>query len=149
VVGIGHELRGDDAAGIRVARDLRMRAARWKHVLVIDAGSAPENHTGVLRRFGPHLVLLVDAADMSMPAGTVRWLACDDTEGVSASTHTLPPSVLARYLAVELHCEVALIGIQPGDTTIGRPLSAAVRHGIAQTVVGLGQALRPRAARPP
>jgi Ni,Fe-hydrogenase maturation factor len=86
---------------------------------------------------------------MSLPAGTVRWLSCDDTEGVSASTHTLPPSVLARYLAVELKCEVALIGIQPGDTTIGRPLSAAVRHGIALTVVGLGQALRPGGARPP
>jgi hydrogenase maturation protease HycI len=142
VVGIGHELRGDDAAGISVARQLRTRSARWKHVLVVDAGSAPENHTGVLRRFGPRLVLLVDAAFLELPAGTVRWLAWDDAAGVSASTHTLPASVLARYLAAELRCEVALLGIQPATMTIGAALSAPVSRSVARTVVALAQALR-------
>lgn len=142
VVGIGHELRGDDAAGITIARELRMRSARWRHVLVIDVGPAPENHTGVLRRFGPRLVLLVDAAHMDLPAGAVRWLGFDDVDGVSASTHTLPVSVLARYLATEMNCDVALLGIQPATTVVGEPLSPAVRRSVTRTVVALAQVLR-------
>ena len=64
VVGIGHELRGDDAAGVRVARALQSRFPTSDALVAIDAGSAPENHTGALRRFKPDLVLLIDAAQI-------------------------------------------------------------------------------------
>lgn len=103
-------------------------------VLVIAAGAAPENHTGVLRRFAPDLVLLVDAAQLDEAPGRVRWLAWQETSGLSASTHTLPPHLLAQYLTGELGCEVALIGIQPGDTTIGAPLSPEVQRAAAEIV---------------
>ncbi|HEX6383528.1 MAG TPA: hydrogenase 3 maturation endopeptidase HyCI [Anaerolineae bacterium] len=135
VVGIGHVLRGDDAAGVAVARALQPYA--HEHLLVVDAGHAPENHTGPLRRFAPDLVLLVDTAQMNEPPGMVRWLPWQETSGVSASTHTMPPYVIARYLTAELGCEVALIGIQPADTTLGAPLSPAVQ----QTVYAVAQAL--------
>jgi hydrogenase maturation protease HycI len=143
VVGIGHELRGDDAAGISIARGLRSWTPRWPHVLVLDAGSVPENHTGVLRRFGPDLVVLVDAAEMALPAGAVRWLSSMAAEGISASTHTLPLSMLARYLIAELRCEVALVGIQPAGTTIGSSLSPPVRRSVRRVVTALAQVLRP------
>jgi hydrogenase 3 maturation protease len=95
------------------------------------AGLAPENTTGPIRRFAPDLVLLVDAAQMDAAPGTVRWLDWQDTSGVSASTHTLPPRLLAAYLIAELGCEVRLLGIQPGGSAIGddvtSPVEAAVR----------------------
>jgi hydrogenase 3 maturation protease len=142
VVGIGHELRGDDGAGVAVARFLQMRPAQERPFLVVDAGCAPENHVGPLRRFHPDLVLLVDAADMGEPAGAVRWLAWEETTGLSASTHTLPPHVLARYLTAEIGCEVALVGIQPADTAIGAPLSAAAQQAVEEVARGLEAALQ-------
>jgi hydrogenase 3 maturation protease len=131
IVGVGHELRGDDAAGLAVARALQGTDAPDR--LVIVAGHAPENHTGAIRRFAPDLVLLVDAAQMDAPPGTVRWLSLSEIDGLSASSHTLPLSLLAHYLAATLGCQVALLGIQPLGTEIGAPLSPAV--AVAVTAV--------------
>jgi hydrogenase 3 maturation protease len=141
VVGIGHELRGDDAAGVMVARKLQSKLSGLGDFLVVDGGHAPENYTGVLRRFAPDLVILVDSAQMDEPAGTVRWLAWQETGGLSASTHTMPPYVIARYLRAETGCEAALIGIQPEQTAIGADLSPAVKNAVDQVVNGLAQIL--------
>ena len=142
VVGIGHELRGDDAAGVMVARALKPVFAGDVHVLIVDGGHAPENHTGTLRRFTPDLVLLVDTASLSEPPGTVRWLAWEETSGLSASTHTMPPYVMARYLTAELGCEVALIGVQPDHMRIGTQVSPEVRRTVDEIVRVLKGALR-------
>lgn len=128
IVGIGHEMRGDDAAGLAVAQ--RLRPLTGKHLLVIEAGHAPENHTGLLRRFEPDLVLLVDSAQLDEQPGTIRWLSWQDTSGLSATTHTMPPYMLARYLTSELNCDVALVGVQPGSTTLGASLSPPVQQAV-------------------
>ncbi|MCS7221416.1 MAG: hydrogenase 3 maturation endopeptidase HyCI [Anaerolineae bacterium] len=145
VVGIGHELRGDDAAGVVVARNLveafsnqgpstegSSGVAFWLSdwLLVVDAGPAPENCTGPLRRFEPDLVLLVDAAQMGTAPGEIRWLTWEDVSGLGMSTHMSSLRLLAGYLAAELGCEVALIGIQPADDSLGAPLSPAVRQAV-------------------
>ena len=136
IVGIGQELRGDDAAGINVARALQstVGAIRELPLLIIDAGAAPENFTGQLRRFDPDLVLLIDAAQLNEAPGTIRWLDWQETSGLSASTHTLPPHVLAEYLVNELGCEVALIGIQPQGNEFDAPLSPPVQHAVEEIV---------------
>lgn len=143
ILGIGHELRGDDTAGALVARALMHRVADLgEHILVIDAGHAPENFGGPLRRFLPDLVLLIDAAQMGEVPGAIRWLAWDETAGLSASTHTLPLYVLAQYLIAELGCEVALIGIQPLDTSLGERLTPQVQRAIDTIVHVLVERLR-------
>jgi hydrogenase 3 maturation protease len=130
VVGVGHELCGDDAAGLAVARALQTALADDERLLVIEAGSVPENQTGLLRRFKPDLVLLIDAAQMGETPGVIRWLPWDETDGISASTHTLPFHILARYLVSELDCEVALLCIQPARNTVGAPLSPEVVEAV-------------------
>jgi hydrogenase 3 maturation protease len=145
IVGIGHTLRGDDAAGVAVARALRRLGLKSQHLLVIDAGPAPENYSGPLRRFGPDLVLLVDAAQMDTPPGTARWVDWRSAGGLSGSTHTLPCAILSQYLVAELGCEVALLGIQPASTDIGAPLSSAVRRSVQMLAQRLGEALLCRA----
>jgi hydrogenase 3 maturation protease len=162
VVGVGQELNGDDAAGVLVTRALLKRQrAGWSDaprpvpisLLILEAAHAPENCTGAIRRFAPDLVILADAAAMGDPPGTIRWLDWRDAAGLSASTHSLPPSMVARYLATELACEVALIGIQVQDTTLGAPVSAPVRRairtvtqGLAMLLVAAGDANRPDGA---
>ena len=134
VLGIVHELCGDDAVGVRVAGMLRPLTAGDERLLVIEAGPAPENFTGPLRRFRPDLVLLVDAAQMDKSPGAIAWLDLHSTDGVSASSHTLPLHILVSYLVAELGCGVALIGIQPEQTFADAPLTPRVQAA-AQSVV--------------
>ena len=141
VVGIGSELNGDDFAGIALARGLGRRVDGQSQLLVIDAGPAPENTSGLLRRFGPDLVLLVDAAQMDDPPGSARWLDWQDTSGISASTHTLPLHLFASYLTAELGCHVVLIGIQPAHNGIGEVLSPAVEQAIQDIACDLSGVL--------
>ena len=141
VVGIGHELCGDDIAGLAVAQGLR--PYRGDNLLVLEGGSAPENQTGSIRRFGPDLVLFVDAADLDESVGTIRWLDWHETTGLTASTHTLPIGVLAKYLASEFHCHVALIGIQPANVRFDAPLTPQVRDAVDSVVGTLQHVLSP------
>lgn len=130
VVGIGNEFNGDDAAGVLVVRTLQKKLSESDHLLMIEGGTAPENITGRLRRFHPHLVVMVDSAEMAQPAGSVMLVEMQSLDGLSASTHTLPPSVLAKFLQKELGCRVVLLGIQPATLEFDAPLSAAVRESV-------------------
>lgn len=142
VVGIGNELNGDDAAGVLVARRLqekpRLKALASNSggspdqpaLLVLDTGPAPESFTGPLRRFQPDLILLVDAAELGELPGAIRWFEWDAVDGMSGSTHTLPPSMFARFLMNETGCHVMMIGIQPRqldfDAGVSREVMGAV-----------------------
>jgi hydrogenase maturation protease HycI len=137
VLGIGHELYGDDAVGVWLAGRLNTLAAGNEKLLAIQGGPAPENFTGVLRKFKPDLVLLVDAALMDLEPGMIGWLDWRDTSGFSASTHTLPLNIMASYITMEFNCEVALLGIQPAQTKVGAPLSSEVQmaaEGVARDI---------------
>jgi len=127
-------LRGDDSAGLVVARALLDDEHRQNtpDLLIIEGGPAPENHTSKIRAFQPKLVLFVDAAQMDEPPGTIRWVPLDTIDGMSASTHSMPLSILAHFLTLDLACKVAVLGIQPGQNAIGSeltpPVSAAVNE---------------------
>jgi hydrogenase 3 maturation protease len=133
---VGNLQRSDDAAGCLVARGLLNTQAGSlpERVLVIEAGPAPENVTGELRRFAPQFVLLADAADMQEAPGAIHWIEMKEISGMSASTHSLPLSMLAEYLRLELGCEVALLGIQPRSNEVGEEVSEAVRRAVAEVV---------------
>jgi len=128
VVGVGHELRGDDAAGIHVIHELQDNLLPTDTFLLIEAGSAPENLTGQLRRFAPHTVLLIDAVDMGQPSGMIQYVDLEDKiiESVS-STHALSLRLFATYIKTEFNCDVHLMGIQAEQMTLDTPLSASVQ----------------------
>ena len=136
-IGIGNEFNGDDCAGPLIARKLTARLESQKNILILDAGTAPENVTGSLRKFQPQLVVLVDAVDMGAPVGTVAWLAWDAVEGMDAFTHGLPPAVFGSFLRQELGCQVGLIGIQPASLRFDQPPHPAVKASIQKVVRGV------------
>ena len=146
VVGIGNTLRSDDAAGILVARALATSRLLPdpKPVLVIDAGHAPENCTAELRRYAPDVVLLVDAVEMGEAPGYIRWVEMDEIEGMSASTHSLPLSMLASFLNWELKCEVTLLGIQLKSNDIGETVNLDVLRAVNEIVGTLTEAINPK-----
>ena len=158
LLGIGQELNGDDGAGVLVARRLMALTRQAPGVenyistgpgafsgpvdlLVVEAAHAPENCLGLLLRFAPALVILIDAAELGEPPGTVRWLPWEETTGLSASTHTLPPSMLARFLVPSLGCEVAVLAIQAANTALDAPLSPAVAAAVEELAGALGDLL--------
>ncbi|MEN6408362.1 MAG: hydrogenase maturation protease [Anaerolineaceae bacterium] len=141
VMGVGSDLRGDDAAGVSVVRRL-MQETLPDRVMLIDAGSAPENFTAPLRRFAPDWVLWVDAAQMGDAPGEIRWLEISQTVGLSASTHTLPPHVLGVFLTADLNCQMAVIGIQPVQNNFDAPLSAPVAAAVDEVARVLTEELK-------
>ena len=154
LVGIGNQINGDDGAGVLILRILtEMRSMSTLNqqlpeqpqpsplaqgnCLLVEAGLAPENFTGTLRRFQPDLVVLIDAADMGLPAGEIACLDWRDAGGWSASTHTLPLNMVSAYLVSEVGCQVMVLGIQPLQTGMEEPLSQPVERAVAEIVAGL------------
>ncbi len=143
IVGIGNEFNGDDAAGVIVARKLGAQefCADAGHVLVIEAGQAPENITAELRRFMPQVVLLIDAAQMNARSGEAAWIPWESTTGMSASSHSLPLSMMARYIVLEFSCTVHLLGIQPAGNETNAGLSPEVQMTVDDICQTFCQAL--------
>lgn len=134
VVGIGSELNGDDAAGIEIARKLNLASALPADFIAIDGGPIPENASGPLRKFAPDLVIMVDAADLGKVPGSTEWLEEDKIDGMSASSHTLPLSVLGNYLQSDLGCQVIYLGIQPEQLDFAAALSDKVQIAVEEIV---------------
>jgi hydrogenase 3 maturation protease len=139
VLCIGNPLGGDDAVGAHVmdllnralgaagARRQAIRAPVPTGITVIDAGTAPESYTSVIRRQRPDLLMLVDAADMGLAAGAVRIVPPENIKTLSFSTHHMPLSTFISY--VEPFCgKVLLVGVQPEQVETGAPISEVVRQ---------------------
>ena len=136
ILGVGNQFRSDDGVGVLIARGLSERecARDTDHLLVIEAGHAPENTTGALRTFSPDLVLIMDAAEIGEEPGSIQRIPEESIDGMSASTHSLPLSMLARYLTLELNCTVTLLGIQPGSNDVGERVSPEVLQAVHEVV---------------
>jgi Ni,Fe-hydrogenase maturation factor len=58
---------------------------------------------------------------------------------MSASSHSLPLSMLARYLTLEIGCEVVVLGIQPQQNEINAELSPPVRVTVDEILAGISE----------
>jgi len=150
VVGVGSDLRGDDAAGLRVAGRLAAWAARTgtRRLAAFVGGAAPENFTGEILRFAPDLVVLVDAAHLGRAPGELGLVAPEDVRGLAFSTHMLPVPILLDYLTASCGCRTLVVGIQVGRKDVLAPLTPAVARGVRRLAAAL-QAAVGAAAPPP
>jgi hydrogenase 3 maturation protease len=137
ILGVGSELRSDDAAGILVAKELEGVRERIKDGLefkVFIGGTAPENITGEIKRFKPTHLIIVDSAEAGKDPGTIMLIDPGQIGGVSFSTHTLPPKIMVDYLKDSLKCEVMLLGIQPKTIKFGEVVSPAIAGAVKEVV---------------
>ncbi|NLL62171.1 MAG: hydrogenase maturation peptidase HycI [Candidatus Atribacteria bacterium] len=120
LLGIGNSLRTDDGAGSFVAQHFQHH--NWR---VIDGQTAPENYASVIKKFRPDLLIIIDAVEMNLRAGTIRLIPLEKIASFQFSTHYLPLSYLVEYVAP--YCSnIILIGIQPLSTELGENLSEPV-----------------------
>lgn len=128
VLTAGSVLRADDAAGPVLAR--RMEESPVEGWEAIDGGQTPEDDIIAIRRARPAELWLVDAADMALPAGSIRRLSQSDVAAKGMfTTHSMPLTFLISELE-EICPELVFIGIQPGTTEFYGPMTPAVRDAV-------------------
>jgi len=115
VWGVGNILLGDDAVGPFVSIQLGG----------IDCGTTPENYISKLRVNPPEILIIIDAADMGLKAGSVRILNFTEINDDFVTSHGIPLSILLEQFNKSI--SIFLIGIQPKQTTLGEPLSPEVK----------------------
>jgi hydrogenase maturation protease len=134
VVGLGDLMRGDDAAGLLVARRMRQREPRIEVVETPDVAACLD----VLRR--GERVIVVDAMRSGAPAGTVRRIDVRE-EPLPASfspgsTHALDLGTaveLARALGT-LPRRTVVYGIEGARFRLGEAVSPEVLAAVARVV---------------
>lgn len=132
VVGVGNEIRGDDAVGRRVAQWLRARA-----IPGVDVEELGQADMGLLERWrGLPIVVVADALRGGRPPGTIVRLEVDGA-GVPAelgvtSTHGLSiAQAVALGMALGRMPErLVLYGIEASAFTHGAGLSDAVARSV-------------------
>ena len=128
LVGIGQPLRGDDGAGVELARRL---AAKGKS-RVIEAGNSPENFLGPVASARPEVILIADAARLDRPPGSWDLLDRGEISGGTASTHDSSLGLLMEFWEKETGARVLLLGIEGKDTRWGGGLSPEVSSSISR-----------------
>jgi hydrogenase 3 maturation protease len=122
LLGIGNRYWRDDGVGSLIAEALQT----CQGFDAIDAGSIPENHLETVAQKNPDTILLIDATDFGGKPGQVRLLDADKVTFSGLSTHAGSLRMLAEYLRARTQARIALLAIQPGDTSAGEGLSAEV-----------------------
>ena len=133
-LGVGSELCHDDEAGLYLIEQLSSHLGlpvgeSGERILLVSGGPAPENFSGVIRDFQPDLLVVVDAAFLELPAGSIQLLPEESAAGLSFSTHMLPLPMLLSYLKLACGCQTCLVGIQPATTEQGLGMSPRVKEG--------------------
>jgi len=129
LVGVGSELRGDDAFGPLLARRLAAEG-----MPALDGGTAPESLTGPIVRSGAEVLLLADIGRLGEPPGTLRLLAADALAPAGSSTHDPALGVLIAYLVARRPMTVHILVVEPARTGLGSPISAEVGAALDRAV---------------
>lgn len=137
VIGIGNPGRGDDAAGLEVARRLRTVPARERLGAGFDMIDEWE---------GADDVILVDAARSGAPAGTIHRFDATRVRlpatVFATSTHSMGVAQVvevARALGL-LPPRLWVYGIEATDFALGAGISAAVAASVQRLVGELDHA---------
>jgi hydrogenase 3 maturation protease len=80
--------------------------------LAFDCGTVPENFTSLVKKERPRLLVIVDAAELSLAPGEFRVIPKDMISSASIGTHSMSLSHLVSYLE-KYAKKVVFVGIQP------------------------------------
>ena len=132
VIGIGNRLRGDDAAGVVAAEQLRARVPEGVEVVSCD-----EEPSRLMEAWaGVESVVLIDTVSSGAPPGTLHRFDAGE-EAVPArtfrsSTHAIGIAEtieLARALG-RLPARIRVYGIEAGGFATGAELTPAVESSV-------------------
>nr|WP_232210879.1 hydrogenase maturation peptidase HycI [Methanothermococcus okinawensis] len=139
IMGIGNTMKGDDGFGVLLIENLvkhyknkynldlnnEVNNIRDK-IILLNCGVVPENFTDVLKQEKPDKILIIDAALMGKSPGTLNIVNSEDISEIGFSTHSLPMSVIVKYLSYYIDTEILIIGIEPEQIDFGKSLSKKI-----------------------
>ena len=123
---IGNIERGDDGLGPRFAMMIKDKTP----FEVIDAGTAPENWTGVVARLKPDTVIMVDAVCFEGKPGDVRIFSGEELGAGKISTHDVSLKLLIEYLKTSTEADIYILGIKPLSNELGKDISLPVKTSL-------------------
>nr|MDO8085068.1 hydrogenase maturation protease [Candidatus Sigynarchaeum springense] len=148
LIGIGADLREDDAVGNLLAREIVAEIARSHHaraypdnecameeyvkvegILVLNASVVPEQYITLVKGFGPDTIIIFDAAVMGNQSrpGDLSFVRTNELDASTFSTHTISLRHFIEILnALGLDARIFIVGIQPEKIGYGEELSPAV-----------------------
>lgn len=116
VIGMGNELRGDDAVGLEVVRILKTHQSL--RLTVYEGHMTPEAFIAPACSLKPSHLLIIDAAELKQQPGTWRLLSRDEIQTGLFTTHYLPATAVADELSHRCGTKVAFLGVQPKSREI-------------------------------
>lgn len=128
ILTVGNSMMGDDGAGPLLAKKMTEKAIDgWQ---VIDGGSSPENVTHIIRRIKPDLLIIVDATEMGLNPGEIRFVDVDMiAEMFLMNTHNMPLNFLVEQLKPDVET-ILFLGIQPDLVGFYYPMTNAIIDAI-------------------
>ncbi|HIP17227.1 MAG TPA: hydrogenase maturation peptidase HycI [Methanothermococcus okinawensis] len=148
ILGIGNTMKGDDGVGIVIVENLlkhhhlkedncqqdidsdqigRREINKISNdIIILNCGVVPENFTDVLRKEKPDKIIIIDAAIMGEEPGTIKIIDPEDISKVGFSTHSLPLSLIVKYIKYHINTEIIIVGIEPENLDFGKSLSKKV-----------------------
>ena len=133
ILGVGNKLRGDDGVGSELAAQLAGKV----NATVIDAEEVPENYLGPIIAENPEVLLILDAASMDAPPGSVAVIEMHNIASAGLSTHSASLNLFLLVLQSEIQPDTFILGIQPQTIEFGAPMSEPVRKAFVQIELAL------------
>jgi len=137
VLGIGNTLLGDEGAGVHAINELRNRNGDMDQVEFLDGGTLSFTLAAPVEDCDR--LIVIDAAELQAPPGTVRTFVDEDMDHFLGSQRKrsvhevgLMDLLAVALLTGRLPQRRALIGIQPQDVDWAEQPSAPVAAGIGQ-----------------
>ena len=131
VIGVGSNIRGDDAFGIETVRVLRS-AGGLEGVEVFEGDVAPENLAERVVRASPRTVVAVDAAEFAGEVGELRIIEPAELAWGLIGTHAPSLELLAEYLARRCGATTLLLAARPGATAMGEVVSPTMEKAVGR-----------------
>jgi hydrogenase nickel incorporation protein HypB len=130
IIGLGDRMKGDDGAGTLAAEKLLIKKARKKNVKIINAENSIENYLGVVERFRPDIIVIIDAVDFGGRPGEIRVLKKEQIKETTTSTHTFSLPLLIEHIRSITGAECKVLGIQPKDVSFSETTSPEVLQAV-------------------
>jgi hydrogenase maturation protease len=131
LLGMGNPLRGDDAIGHLLAKELETKNSPGFQAHAV--GTAIENAMRWIRELAGGTLLLADAVfDESLEEGSWSLYPADQLDSICHTTHSIPLSLLVSYWQKEVPgIQIYFLGISIRSNTEMAPLSPALQQTLA------------------
>ncbi|MFO8079004.1 MAG: hydrogenase maturation protease [Armatimonadota bacterium] len=115
LMGVGNEVRGDDAFGVMLGERIEHRI----EPTVFVTHDLPEDYAVKAADLKPDVVIVLDAIDFHGEPGEVHLVAAKDVPPTPGVTHRPSLEMMARFIELDAGAETWVLGVQPRMDALG------------------------------